>query len=67
MSDLADDANRAAAHDLNVSLVRSQKAVPEIVANGYCHNCGHPVPDKRRWCDADCCDEWLEEGWLNGH
>lgn len=67
MSDIADKANQAAAHDLKISLVRSHRTEPDIIANGYCHNCAHPVPDGHRWCDADCRDEWLDEGWLNGH
>lgn len=25
---------------------------------GYCYNCGVPVIDPRRWCDADCRDDW---------
>lgn len=28
------------------------------VATGCCLNCGQPVESPRRWCDADCRDQW---------
>jgi RNA polymerase-binding transcription factor DksA len=27
-------------------------------ATGYCLNCGLPLPEPRRWCSADCRDDW---------
>jgi hypothetical protein len=27
-------------------------------ATGYCLNCGEPIADMRRWCGAECRDEW---------
>jgi hypothetical protein len=27
-------------------------------ATGFCLNCGEPLSDGRRWCDADCRDDW---------
>jgi len=27
-------------------------------ATGVCLCCGEPVTDGRRWCDADCRDDW---------
>lgn len=67
MGDILDAADKVAEHYLAISKAHSHKPEPGIVANGYCHNCGQPVPDKHRWCDADCRDEWLDEGGLNGH
>lgn len=31
---------------------------PTIAATGECLNCEAPVADGRRWCDADCRDDW---------
>ncbi|MDR3053995.1 MAG: hypothetical protein LBU53_01125 [Zoogloeaceae bacterium] len=31
---------------------------------GYCLNCGEPLADMRRWCSADCRDDWE---WFNAH
>lgn len=31
---------------------------PLIKATGLCLNCGTPLADDRRWCDADCRDDW---------
>jgi len=67
MSDQLDQANQSAEHDLRISLCRSHRAEPHIIANGYCHNCAHPIPDGHRWCDADCRNEWEAEGWGNGY
>ena len=73
--DTVDAANQAIEHDLKISLARAHKTETDIIANGYCHTCGHPIPDNQRWCDADCRDEWIDEachepsrmGQLNGH
>ena len=32
-----------------------------IVATGYCLYCEAPLEDGRRWCDADCRDDWERE------
>ncbi|MEW6772300.1 MAG: hypothetical protein AB1330_13130 [Bacillota bacterium] len=28
---------------------------------GECLSCGAPLKDGRRWCDADCRDDWQRE------
>lgn len=25
---------------------------------GVCLNCGEPLPEGQRWCDAECRDDW---------
>lgn len=30
-------------------------------ATGCCWYCGKPTDSKRRWCDADCRDDWETE------
>jgi hypothetical protein len=34
---------------------------PEAKETGYCLTCGAPLPKGRRWCDAECRDEWERE------
>lgn len=37
---------------------RKPEGPPET---GHCLNCGEPMPAGRRWCDADCRDDWQAE------
>jgi hypothetical protein len=30
---------------------------PAPEATGFCLNCGNPLTDGRRWCDAECRDD----------
>lgn len=34
------------------------KSVVGPVATGSCLNCTEPVEKPKRWCDADCRDDW---------
>lgn len=34
---------------------------PIILETGRCLHCDTPVPLGRRWCDAECRDEWQRE------
>lgn len=45
--------------------LRDAKTEKEAEETGYCLFCGEPVPPGRRWCDADCRDEWEREQKLN--
>lgn len=67
MSNIADQADAVIAHDLRVNIHRASRHDALPAATGHCHNCGQPLPDKRRWCDAACRDEWLIEEGFNGH
>jgi len=29
-------------------------------ATGHCLHCDQPLPEGKRWCDAECRDEWAE-------
>lgn len=33
----------------------------EVEETGYCLFCGEPLPKGKRWCDADCRDQWEKE------
>jgi hypothetical protein len=37
------------------------RASPEAVATGACLSCEKGLEEGRRWCDADCRDDWSRE------
>lgn len=51
-------------HATDIAEAERQRAIsqrpraPVIAATGSCLCCDHPLPPERRWCDADCRDEW---------
>lgn len=51
--------NAAATEELHRTLaLKAINRGPQVVATGRCLNCGEPTPEPRRWCDADCRDDW---------
>lgn len=58
MADIADKANDLVAMNEELALrsLRSQK--PKAVFTGYCLNCEDDVVEPKRWCGADCRDQW---------
>ena len=58
MTDEIDHANDQVQRyaDAKIKEIRSKAVIPEN-RTGKCLWCREPVPDKRRWCDADCRDE----------
>lgn len=61
MSDFVDDAQVITEHLLKVAAYQSRRDEPNIAANGFCHYCFEPIALPRRWCDANCRDEWERE------
>lgn len=65
MSDEVDRAehNQSVILDAAVKRRRDVSAVP-VMGIGRCHACGDRVDEGRRWCDADCRDDWEKgERW----
>jgi len=60
MADMIDDAQQATELNLKQALYR-RRAVPNLTATGFCFYCDEPVELPRRWCDAECRDEWQRE------
>lgn len=56
--DKADKTQENAELYLSTALYKSRRHEPDIVPIGQCLFCGDPVAEQRRWCDADCRDEW---------
>jgi hypothetical protein len=66
MSDLAD---RAQAEQERLVALREKYGFeidkkPAPQATGFCLNCGVPVEKGRRWCGAECRDDWE---WFDAH
>ena len=38
-----------------IQFICLEKDIP-LNDTGFCLTCGEPVPDQRRWCDAECRD-----------
>lgn len=57
MSDIIDLANEQAERTLAHERLAAHQPTPPA-ATGVCFNCGAPLADGRRWCDADCRDDW---------
>jgi hypothetical protein len=59
MADIIDDANQTAEFFLAAALQNlKQNASKETPGVGACLNCGAAVEGEKRWCDADCRDQW---------
>ena len=62
---MADDADRASIQQQNIVDFEIRKITfVQINTNnlrGACWNCNKPTGKHKRWCNADCRDEW-EQG-----
>jgi hypothetical protein len=57
-----DDADRAQLQEERQHAARIAARAPAGPAPaGHCLYCGTPLPPGRRWCDADCRDDWAAE------
>ncbi|GAB4173788.1 MAG: hypothetical protein Fur0039_15370 [Rhodocyclaceae bacterium] len=57
---MADEADRAQAaiDTLLAAAIAGAKKHGGPLPTGFCLNCGAPIEEGRRWCDADCRDDW---------
>ena len=44
-----------------VNTYKSKRLTTSFVATGFCLFCDEPVAPERRWCDAECRDDWQSE------
>jgi hypothetical protein len=58
MADIIDKANDLVEMTEKFALesLRSQK--PKALFTGFCLHCEIVVEEPKRWCDADCRDQW---------
>lgn len=55
---MADDADRAADYEEMERLNALRQRKPELKFTGKCHYCEEPLGEGRRFCDAECRDEY---------
>lgn len=57
---MADDVDRTQARaEIEATYLAAASRKPAgPPPNGRCLYCNEPLADGRRWCDADCRDEW---------
>lgn len=58
-----DDVDKAQ-HEIEAIVTSKMEALKphrDAEPTGECLWCGEPLPDGRRWCDADCRDHWEAE------
>ncbi len=57
---MPDDLDRATAWEElhRETALRNRARPPAVQATGLCLNCDTPLAAGRRWCDADCRDDW---------
>lgn len=62
MSDIIDNANDLVAltDSLAVRAIR-ENLKPEAEATGFCLWCEAEVKEPKRWCDADCRNDWEKD------
>ncbi|MFN4003333.1 MAG: hypothetical protein ACK4MJ_12285 [Hylemonella sp.] len=58
---MADDADLTDAHlerEMQMRLAALRRRQQALPYSGQCYWCGEDVAPPKRWCDADCRDEW---------
>ena len=58
MADDADLADRFIEINARASRYKSLRDEPDVIAIGECLFCGATVEPGRRWCNAECRDDW---------
>jgi hypothetical protein len=61
MSDEFDMASDLEQAQRDIAINEARKKTVSAVATGLCLSCMVPVSDGRRWCSADCRDDWSKE------
>lgn len=62
MVDKVDEANQTDDYLVNVMIGNAKRHETVAKETGYCLSCGKPTNNiKRRWCNADCRDDWERE------
>lgn len=58
MADIVDLANDVVEQTTALKIKEASGSGLEVEATGECLLCGEPLPDGRRWCDAEHRDRW---------
>lgn len=61
MADIVDVTAEREPHNMKLALLRSKRQEGPV-ATGWCLNCDTELEDDgRRWCDAECRDQWEKD------
>ena len=66
MPDIADRSTDIIEQERSHALTNCKKPAPKLARTGECANCGAdissaaPTRHLKRWCDAECRDEWVK-------
>lgn len=61
MSDEIDKAQEMDGFLRQIAIMQSVNTQPVANFTGFCFHCEEPVSYPRRWCNADCRDDWEKE------
>jgi hypothetical protein len=62
MADELDRAEQAIETMLAIQINNARQPSESVVATGFCLFCESPISELgRRWCNADCRDDWERE------
>ena len=61
MADILDQADVCMEYALKDALTKSKMPEPTKTYTGYCWFCESPLEAPKRWCDAECRDNWQKE------
>ncbi len=53
-------------HDARIEQARARAGQLEVQATGFCLNCSEPLSG-RRFCDADCRDDYQKTNKMRGY
>lgn len=56
--DQIDHANDLAEHEREIAIATAASAGPVAAPTGRCLNCGVRLRKDRRWCNAECREDW---------
>lgn len=58
MTDIIDRASDREQIDRDRAIDAARSAAPAAKANGHCLWCNAELPHGKRWCDAECREDW---------
>lgn len=56
--DQIDHANDLAEHEREIAIASASAAGPVAKPTGHCLNCSARLRKDRRWCNAECREDW---------
>ena len=58
MTDIFDRASEREQLERDLAISSARKSAPSVQATGHCLWCNAELARGKRWCDAECCEDW---------